>query len=352
VKLTVGVVLYKGEKYLKLALGSLVNQDYEDVEFLLRDQSPEGEALKYLEKYCPEIVNNPNVKLTQGSNRWHSGGHNAIIRQMTGDIYICASNDMLYEQDFCSKVAAEIQKPKNAQYGSFTVKLLRWDFERAESDLEGSKTEIIDSCGVGVLKNHYFFDRGQTESDEGQYDNLNAIFGGSGALVIMRKSALESIAYKNSRGETEYFDEVIHYKNDIDLAYRLQWAGEKCLFLSQVKVWHDRQVSNEDGNMSVVMRIVKNRKHKPRWVKESSYFGHLVLMEKNFGFFRGFSFSVIWATFWHQVKMNLYITFLEVFLWRQRFKFGQYYPQIKRRKKAMKRRVSGKDIEQFFSSKL
>jgi len=331
-KITIGLIVYTGcEKYLPHSLPSLFNQDYPNIEFLLRDQSPNAEIVSWLKRNMPEVINNPKIKITTGENRMHSGGHNALINQMTGDYYFCVSNDMLYPRDFASKIVAELEKTENQGYGTATCKLMQWDFENK------SKTNRIDSMGIGAKKTHHFFDIGQGEEDKGQYDSVKP-FGSSGALTVFTKKALDEIAYQNPEGKTEYYDEFLHYKNDVDLAYRLQWAGQKCLLIPSVKVYHDRQVSGKDG-------IIGGRKEKKRWTKDSSVFGHQVVLLKNYT--SEFSWSVrLQTTFYNLAKWG-FLLIKEPYLLNQYKAAKKHMSEIEAKKKAMKRAVKPGEIEEM-----
>jgi len=345
-KVTIGVILYKGEKYLPYSLKSLIHQNYPNIEFLFRDQSPNGEAYEFIKKELPEVFE--KAKVFKGENLWHSGGHNDLIHQMTGEYYICASNDMWYSKDFVSQIIAELEKVENRNYGTATTKLMNWNFNylnEKPNDIEGSKTDYIDSCGIGIKQNHHFYDRGQGESDEGQYDNEKSIFGASGALTIFRKSALNKISYQNpNSNKTEYYDELIHYKNDVDLAYRLQWAGQKCLFIPQIKVFHDRQVRNMEGG-GFFARILKARADKAKWTKESSFFGHQVVLQKNFS--KQFSLKVKLKTLLYQWMSLAYIAVFEPYLFKQLKKLKKAQEEIKNKKEMMSLAMDAKEIEKF-----
>jgi hypothetical protein len=54
-----------------------------------------------------------------------------------------------------------------------------WDFNPADG--ADRKANVIDSCGIGITPSHHFYDIGQGEEDNGQYDKLKDIFGPSGA---------------------------------------------------------------------------------------------------------------------------------------------------------------------------
>jgi len=330
-KVTLGVVLRKNEHYLKLSLGSLVAQDYPNLEILVRDQSENGEAYNYVQKEMPEVF--AKIVIEKGENKMHSGGHNALIRKMTGEWYFCASNDMWYPPDFVSKAMAELQKPEHASIGSATPKLLRWDFAKADENLEVSKTHFIDSVGLGVTKCHKFVDVGQGEEDHGQYDHRTLIFGATGAAAFYRKSALDDVAWTNDKGEKEYFDETLHYKNDADLAYRLAWAGHKCLYIPSAVVWHDRQASTQAD--------------KSDWTKGNSYFGQLVAVRKNWS--PDFSPIVKILTGLRQTALWVYAFVLDYPLFRQRFEVEKIARLIEAKRKAMARRVKAEGIEKLMN---
>ncbi|MBN1258755.1 glycosyltransferase family 2 protein [Candidatus Peregrinibacteria bacterium] len=338
-KVTIGLVLYKGEPYLKFCLPALLKQDYPHGELLMRDQSPNGEAFEYVKREMPDVF--AKLKIEKGNNRWHSGGHNALIRKMKGQYYFCVSQDMLYGHDFVTKIVEELEKPENRHFGSATCKLMRWDFSLADAgpserlsragDLKSSKTDVLDSCGIGITKAHYFFDIGQNEKDRGQYDSARHVFGASGALAVYRKTALNDIAYINAKGEKEYFDELLHYKNDIDISYRLQWAGHPCLFIPNVKVYHDRQVGK------------KKRGPASRWVKGNSFFGQHVVLMKNYS--KGFSLSVRLRTSFRHLLRQLYTLCFEPYLLRQYKILMQCEKEILAKKEAMPRRAAPNHIE-------
>ncbi len=305
-KISIGIILYKNIKYLEACLSSLLHQTHENFELLLRDQDEDSfEALHYLQKNFPEIINDPRVKIFSGKNLMHSAGHNALFSEIskTSDAYLCASNDMIYEPDCIEKLVEHLNK--NLQYSIAVPKLKRWDFTHHRDENKNfGKTNFIDSCGIGLFQNHHFFDIGQGEVDTGKYDNRKEIFGGSGALFLARKSALHAV---------DFFDENLHYKNDIDLAYRLQWAGKKTCFVPSALAFHDRQVCNSlgnSGNMGLIQKIIKNNANKPLWVKESSFFGHLMLLYKNvYGY--NFPFSIQYKIFWYIVRATGFLLLTE-----------------------------------------
>lgn len=341
-KVTVGVIVFKETKYLPWSLTSLLDQDYPEVEYIIRDHSPNGEVFHWLKENHPEIFQKAKISI-EDNGAMHSGGHNAMIRQMLEagrEVYFCVSNDMLYPKDFVSKI---IQTMREEKTHVATCKLMRWDFEKTQAgDLEASKTDYVDSFGIGLTKGHQFFDQGQGILEK-DFHFDHKILGPSGAVAVFDQAALESIAYKNKQGKIEYFDENLYYKNDCDLSYRLSWAGFKCS-VADVKVYHDRQLGEKSKG---VIPKLKEHHQKVAWAKESSLFGHLVALKKNFD--PTFSFSVKLRTGLSQLVRYLYTLFFTPKMLHTYKKVGLIQAGIDHRKKQMKKTVSAREIEMLMT---
>ena len=329
-KVTIGVLLFKDEKYLAHSLPSLLDQDYENIEYIFRDQSPDGEVYDYLLHAHPEFFH--KAKIERGKNLMHSGGHNAIIRQMEGEYYICASNDMLYPSDFVSHIIWGMEGSEPRHYVS-TCKLMQWDYEKMlAGDETDSKTARVDSYGIGLTKGHHFYDIGQGK-DEKDAEIPEKMLGPSGALAVYHKDALDAVAYRREDGQIEYFDENLHYKNDVDLAYRLSWAGFSCYLAKDIKVYHDRQVGRKS--------------RKSAWAKENSLKGHLITLKKNFD--SRFSPAVKFSTFISNAVRFLYTLILApkmLGIYRDVRKMKE---EIGRRKHSIQKNVSPAEIESIMS---
>jgi GT2 family glycosyltransferase len=301
---------------------------------LLDQQEGKWEAYDFVKTKLPEIFNNPHIKISKGKNLLHSGGHNKLIQQALdngAEYYICASNDMLYQPFFVSQLIEELKKLENQKYGIATIKLLQWHKQKLD--------KVIDSCGIGITKSQYFFDIGQGQIDKGQFDKTRKIFGASGAFIIFRREALEDIEFQG-----EYFDELLHYKNDVDLAYRLVWAGWKCLFLPNIVAYHDRQLAGENS----FFQFFQQRKKTNRFAKESSFFGHLAVLKKNFS--ASFSWQTKFAIKWNNFKKLIFILLFEPYLLRQFKRIKQCEAELQLKKNSMKFRVEASDVEKMMRS--
>jgi len=342
-KVTVGVLTHNSEKYLEPCLTSLIGQDYDNIEIVVFDNASSDHTVDILTEKFPDIT-----LIESSENLGFARSHNEILRSSEADFYACVNVDMIFEPNFISELIKSVdQKPV---FGSSGGKIKRWDFDAFAKSLKGAremgKTNFIDSAGIRILKSHRFEDIGQAEVDYGQFDEPKELFGVSGAAVLYRRKALEDVAFVNEEGEKEYFDEsMFMYKEDIDLAYRLQWAGWKAQFSPHAIAYHDRTV-HAIGRKA--WNLIRNRSKKPRAVNRLSYLNHQILLKKNFS--EDYSRAIRGATFMYNLKVFFYLLIFETELLSEWWKVFRMRSEISARKRAMPRRVSKAEIEKFMES--
>jgi len=342
-KVTIGLLTCNSEAYLEPCLDSLLAQDYENLEIVVLDNHSQDNSAAVISENYPEIE-----LLESEENLGFGKGHNRIINQTYGEFYACLNADMIFEPNFISAlVRAVSEKPI---YGSAGGKLKRWDFKGYRDNSgdvrEMGKTNFIDSVGIRMLKNHRFEDLGQGEVDYGQYDETKDLFGISGAAVLYRRKALEDVAFTNQEGEKEYFDEAMFmYKEDIDLAYRMQWAAWKCRYTPNAIAYHDRTVTTLGSS---TWEIIKHRNSKPSRINQMSYLNHKILVQKNF--VDDFSLGVKSSTGWYNFKMFMYLALFEQETLTQWWKLFKLRKKIRAQRETMPRRVSQAEIEKLMEA--
>lgn len=337
VGVTIGVATHNSEKYLEPCLRSLLSQTHENSEIVVFDNASTDDTLKILEEKFPEIQ-----VIESEKNVGFARAHNEIIRNTQSEFYACVNIDTIFEQNFISELVRAIQEKPSL--GAAGGKLKFWDFEAFEegADSEG-KTNFIDTVGIRILRSHRFEDIGQGEIDCGQFDDEKKIFGISGSAALYRREALNDVAFKNNRDEKEYFDEsMFMYKEDVDLAYRLQWAGWKAVLAPLAVGYHDRTVSVRGTS---AMSIIKNRLKKTRRVNRRSFLNHRILLQKNFS--PSFSLGTQSATKFYNFKVFLYVLIFETELLGTWWKIFRMRKHINAWRKAMPRRVSQAEIEKL-----
>lgn len=331
-KIAIGTILYNSYKYLPEFCQSLKKQDYNNIEIYIVDCNDNNNRdLNYIKEHLPEAK-----ILSTGKNIGFARSNNLMAKEALKNncaFYTALNSDLMIENNYISELLNGILK--SPRIAACTGKLKRWNFEQKDSYNKG-KTNYIDTTGLKINKQHRFTDRGQGEIDHGQYDKEEEIFGSSGTAVMYRLSCLEDIAYINEEGNKEYFDELMFmYKEDIDLAYRLQRAGYKALYTPNAIAYHDRTIESQGHN---IFAIIKNRWKRNKTIKEWSWINHHIILKKMVD--KDYSNSVRLKTWWYEFKSFIYILFFEPFLLKQYWQLFKMRNKIKARREQIKNRIN------------
>ncbi len=112
------------------------------------------------------------------------------------------------------------------------------------SDPSLAPSGMLDAAGMVVAASGRHFDRGAGEPDDGRYSKPAWVFGGTGAATLYRRSALDDVAYPDGQILAESF---FAYREDAELAWRLQWRGWRCLYAPEAIAVHGRGFRPEGG---------------------------------------------------------------------------------------------------------
>ncbi len=79
---------------------------------------------------------------------------------------------------------------------------------------------------------------------------MEEVFGASGSSAFYRTAALRKVGG---------FDPLLgSYYEDIDLAFRLRWAGYRCVFAPQCVIYHDVSATYDHGSPALQRRMARN----------------------------------------------------------------------------------------------
>ncbi|MFH0951010.1 MAG: glycosyltransferase family 2 protein [bacterium] len=311
-KLTIGILTY-GQvtaPYLPSFLSSLLAQDCKDWQILVLDNSEQADNsnVQFLQDY-------PQIDYQwAGSNLGFAQGHNILIDKAIAwgaKYYLALNVDIILESDAISQLLKAMEADE--KLGSVSPKVLRWDFAHQ------TKTKQIDSCGIKQLSGLHFIDLGQGQIDAGQYDQAS-ILGPSGCIALYRLSALQQV----KEGKNYYDPAFFMYKEDVDLACRLQLAGWQSKLVPTALIYHDRTIASSGYHW---WQIIKARQGHNHLNKQYSFLGQLILFYKYWP----------WQNFWQKIiiisrlKIMLgYALFFERYLLGEWPKFKAIRPQLKR----------------------
>ena len=267
-KISINLVTWNGRRFLENLFSSLFEQTFRDFEVLVIDNDSDDGTVKWIKEHYP------NIRIIQNScNKGFARAHNQAIH-FTGSEYVLMLNqDIILTKSYIEELVKVMDG--DLQLGSCSGILLSVK-GKPNNLVRESFTTTIDSAGLKIFKSRRMVDT-YAGQDVLEYPNTNVskIFGVSGALPLYRRSALEDI-----RIEKEYLDEDFHsYKEDVDLAWRLQLRGWSSATVSSAKAYHFRTAEGNErqGNIATL----KNRFGKSKVSKLASLRNHLWTLVKN-----------------------------------------------------------------------
>jgi GT2 family glycosyltransferase len=203
------------------------------------DPSPAGPTI--------EVIREPtNTGFAAAANRGISATSEPWVLLLNPD---CAPRP-----DLVSKLLDSVgNHPEETKIGSVSPKLLRG----AGPGLE--PRPVVDAAGMIVTPSGRHLDRGAGSVDDGSYDLPAWVFGGTAACLLLRREALDDIAY----AESEFFAEPFFaYREDAELAWRLRLREWQCLYEPAAVAIHRRGFRPEEGrrgHTEINRHSVRNR---------------------------------------------------------------------------------------------
>jgi GT2 family glycosyltransferase len=209
---TVVIPNWNGAAHLPACLEALRRQTCDDFETIVVDNGSTDGSLELLAQRYPDVE---IVALPE--NRGYAGGCNAGLRAARGEIMVILNNDTEVEPAWLAELLLALERYPTA--GMATPKVLLWD----------DRTRLH-TTGDYVRTNGIPDSRGVWELDQGQFDDQVFVFGASGVAPAYRRAMLEDIGL--------FDDDFGSYCEDVDLSWRAQLAGYRCVFAPRAVLYH------------------------------------------------------------------------------------------------------------------
>ena len=231
---------WNGRRHLKVCLESLRRQSYQDFEVILVDNGSIDGSVEFVKENFPEVT-----ILQFEKNRGFSAAVNAGIKYSRGDYVALLNNDTEAHCDWLRELRAGFEE--GGTVGFCASKVLFYD-----------QRNIINSAGDAVSVTGYAWNIGRDSQDDGRFDSKRYVFGASAAASIYRRQMLKDIGL---------FDEdYFAYFEDVDLSFRAQLRGYKCLYVPNAVIYHwEGGGSRRHGDLAVfyiernaLLNLVKN----------------------------------------------------------------------------------------------
>lgn len=262
-KLTIAVVCYNSMSFLEKCFSSLEKIDYQNFEILMIDQGSKDDSVEFVKKSFP------SVRVIENTNTGYAGGANKAFYESDGEFLVIQNPDVEVEANYFSIL---IKKLNNDQkIAAITGKIIKPKIEIG--------VNIIDTTGLMIFKNRRVVDRGQGLEDSDYFSKECEVFGISGCLALYRRSALKNIEITIENKPEVWDNDFFMYKEDVDVSWRLNLNGWKCVYDPTALAFHARGTGILKRYTN--LEILKHRQSVPALAKFFSYRNQRLMQVKN-----------------------------------------------------------------------
>lgn len=210
---------WRGAEILQRCLQGVQATDYRPIEILLIDNACDDGSITTVAPRFPEVR-----VVASKTNLGYAGGCNLGLGASRGKYAALLNNDAVVTPGWLTPMVAAMERDERV--AACQPKILMIDAPE-QFDYAGAAGGFMDWLGYPFCRGRIFF---TLEEDRGQYDDEADIFWASGACCLLRQAAL---------AETGWLDEhFFAHMEEIDLNWRLHWAGYRVLAVPSAVVYH------------------------------------------------------------------------------------------------------------------
>jgi GT2 family glycosyltransferase len=204
-------------RFLPVCLDALRRQTYPHIEVIIADNnSTDGSRELVREQY-------PWVRLVElDDNYGFTGACNAGMRAAQGAYVALLNNDTEVDAAWAAAIVDAFER--HPEVGSVASKMLLFD-----------KRDHIHTTGDFFTIDGRAGNRGVWQRDTGQYEQEDYVFSACGGSSAYRRTMLDRIGLLD--------DDFFFSAEDVDLGWRAQLAGWRCLYTPRAIVYHHLSAS-------------------------------------------------------------------------------------------------------------
>ncbi len=266
---TICLVTHQAEEWLPGCLSSVAAQTLREYELLVLDNASSDRT--------PELLaiaagNDGRIEVQSSDvNVGYAAGHNRLIERARGQFVVLLNQDVELDPAFLAEaVRAFEHKPSVAAVQARVLRLAG----------PGFRVPVVDSTGLVMLRDRRFVARGHGQPDGMQFADAGPVFGADGPVPVYRVEALRDAREPSRRGGWEVLDEdFFMYKEDVDLAWRLQRLGWDAWYAPDAVAWHAR--TSLGPSSTRLVDVARANQRVPAWIRAVSWRNQRLMQLKN-----------------------------------------------------------------------
>lgn len=254
---TVVIVNYNGGEYLQAAVDSLARQTFRDFELFVVDNASQDESFATLD--TDHIQSCHLMRLDE--NIGFAAANNVAADMGKGDWLVLLNPDAVANDDWLMSIKNGIEEHPDCRVF-------------ASCQLRADDPDKLDGAGDSYLAYGFPWQNGKGHSVDLLPEYDRECFSPSGASAVYSRCLFLELGG---------FDERFFcYCEDVDLGFRLQRAGEKCILVRQALVLHHGSALTERESYFTLFHGTRNSiwmylKNSPLWLLILTFPAHLFI---------------------------------------------------------------------------
>jgi GT2 family glycosyltransferase len=233
------VVNLDGGPLLEYALPSLARQSCALEVIVVDNGSRDGSDAAIVRRWPGTHV----IRL--GRNTGFSHALNVGIREARAELLLSVNLDVVLEDTFVAVLVDALDRHPRAGWAAGCMRRLT----------PAGVLDSIDCCGHWMLPSRYCYGYDPAQPAPSAYTEERYVFGASACAALYRRAMLDDVAL-----DGEVFDEQLFaYFEDVDLDWRAQQRGWRCLYVPAARGAHMRGGSGLWRRSEVAALLLANR---------------------------------------------------------------------------------------------
>ncbi len=345
IETSVHLVVYNGAIWLPWCLESIKNQTKQDFFLLIIDNNSIDSSYEICQQF---LATNPALAqrarlIRNKQNTGFAKGHNQAITWTESEYVFILNQDVYLLPDYLEKLTSSLENQERA--AAVTGKLLVWQFQPETFHVSQFKLQThnkIDSLGLGIKRSRQVINIGQGQTDTNNLNISRRVFGVPATASLYRRQALLAV----SSGEQVLDEDFVSYKEDVDLAWRLQLAGFQAWLEPAAVGYHDRSLLSGQS----LKDEYKLRQNRARDLKVFSWVNHWAVIIKNDSLFN-FFMDLPWIA-GHELAKALFLLITDpITLLKAKLRLVRLLPKFYKKRKSLKstRKISYSELRSWWS---
>jgi GT2 family glycosyltransferase len=227
------IVNWNGRHLLVRCLPRVLAQEWTNAEVVVVDNGSTDGSADWVEAHFPAVH-----VLRNACNLGFAGGNNAAIHDTQGAYVATLNNDADPDPEWLSSLVAAMELAPDV--GMCASKMLRAD-----------EPSTIDACGIEVDRAGIAWNRYSDERERLDETAPYEVFGPCAGAALYRRAMLREVG--------AFDEDYFAYYEDVDLAWRAQRAGWRCLYVPGARVMHQHSSTGREGSPFKGYHVGRNK---------------------------------------------------------------------------------------------